>query len=112
MGCLAWVPYVKRSEEHTSELQSRPHLVCRLLLEKKKPNDSLLYALDEAKLQSPIPSTAPGGALASHSYAPHCCAELSSWYPRTFASLLPPLTVLSPFSQHEPARYTLSSFFF
>src|SRR3989442_7426232 len=30
-----------RSEEHTSELQSRPHLVCRLLLEKKKhPIDS------------------------------------------------------------------------
>src|SRR3989442_11697006 len=27
---------VVRSEEHTSELQSRPHLVCRLLLEKKK----------------------------------------------------------------------------
>src|SRR5690625_1094290 len=26
----------KRSEEHTSELQSRGHLVCRLLLEKKK----------------------------------------------------------------------------
>src|SRR3989442_3441758 len=29
-------PDSKRSEEHTSELQSRPHLVCRLLLEKKK----------------------------------------------------------------------------
>src|SRR5690554_7220131 len=28
--------WMKRSEEHTSELQSRPHLVCRLLLEKKK----------------------------------------------------------------------------
>src|SRR5690554_7047631 len=28
--------YAQRSEEHTSELQSRPHLVCRLLLEKKK----------------------------------------------------------------------------
>src|SRR3989442_11724685 len=28
----------ERSEEHTSELQSRPHLVCRLLLEKKKKN--------------------------------------------------------------------------
>src|SRR5690554_6994052 len=27
--------FVPRSEEHTSELQSRPHLVCRLLLEKK-----------------------------------------------------------------------------
>src|SRR3989442_8931746 len=29
---------LRRSEEHTSELQSRPHLVCRLLLEKKKKN--------------------------------------------------------------------------
>src|SRR2546422_7546958 len=29
-------PPVSRSEEHTSELQSRLHLVCRLLLEKKK----------------------------------------------------------------------------
>src|SRR2546422_4563414 len=29
---------VSRSEEHTSELQSRLHLVCRLLLEKKKKN--------------------------------------------------------------------------
>src|SRR5690554_4211913 len=28
--------FLWRSEEHTSELQSRPHLVCRLLLEKKK----------------------------------------------------------------------------
>src|SRR3989442_5634099 len=51
---LTWLPYylvrerqfslermgkigaLARSEEHTSELQSRPHLVCRLLLEKKK----------------------------------------------------------------------------
>src|SRR3712207_7752077 len=35
-----------RSEEHTSELQSRQYLVCRLLLEKKKrlgPLDSLIY---------------------------------------------------------------------
>src|SRR2546429_2009378 len=30
---------LKRSEEHTSELQSRLHLVCRLLLEKKKKNN-------------------------------------------------------------------------
>src|SRR3989442_6586475 len=33
MRALGWR---HRSEEHTSELQSRPHLVCRLLLEKKK----------------------------------------------------------------------------
>src|SRR5690554_7658754 len=31
-----WNTWARRSEEHTSELQSRPHLVCRLLLEKKK----------------------------------------------------------------------------
>src|SRR3989442_2547135 len=31
---------IVRSEEHTSELQSRPHLVCRLLLEKKTRTDT------------------------------------------------------------------------
>src|SRR2546429_4302640 len=40
--CPAWPPMrawaCGRSEEHTSELQSRLHLVCRLLLEKKKKN--------------------------------------------------------------------------
>src|SRR3989449_8400633 len=33
-----------RSEEHTSELQSRLHLVCRLLLEKKKEGPGLLLS--------------------------------------------------------------------
>src|SRR5687768_17683800 len=33
---LLGIPGASRSEEHTSELQSRLHLVCRLLLEKKK----------------------------------------------------------------------------
>src|SRR5258707_2356753 len=33
----------RRSEEHTSELQSRQYLVCRLLLEKKKQTDKTLY---------------------------------------------------------------------
>src|SRR2546429_6154412 len=33
----------KRSEEHTSELQSRLHLVCRLLLEKKKKSTRSAY---------------------------------------------------------------------
>ena len=42
MGAVDVVPFIPikgctmRSEEQTSELQSRPHLVCRLLLEKKK----------------------------------------------------------------------------
>src|SRR2546429_1049257 len=40
-----------RSEEHTSELQSRLHLVCRLLLEKKKP----LLAITGAGALDPLP---------------------------------------------------------
>src|SRR5258708_17828054 len=36
-GADAILIHSKRSEEHTSELQSPDHLVCRLLLEKKKP---------------------------------------------------------------------------
>src|SRR5690625_5956463 len=35
-----------RSEEHTSELQSRGHLVCRLLLEKKKKKTHKKYTLN------------------------------------------------------------------
>src|SRR3989442_11094969 len=48
MQFLRWVEdhgkllFTTRSEEHTSELQSRPHLVCRLLLEKKKNADFVL----------------------------------------------------------------------
>src|SRR2546422_5793171 len=41
-GRTALLRLVARSEEHTSELQSRLHLVCRLLLEKKKTNISIL----------------------------------------------------------------------
>src|SRR3712207_7705118 len=36
-----------RSEEHTSELQSRQYLVCRLLLEKKKKTNSLVIHTDD-----------------------------------------------------------------
>src|ERR1041385_9456779 len=43
-----------RSEEHTSELQSRLHLVCRLLLEKKKNKNPALSVL-------PTPRPATGG---------------------------------------------------
>src|SRR5258707_9718224 len=35
-GTNGYLPPAMRSEEHTSELQSRQYLVCRLLLEKKK----------------------------------------------------------------------------
>src|SRR3712207_8658057 len=38
-------PSLCRSEEHTSELQSRQYLVCRLLLEKKKKNITIIIYL-------------------------------------------------------------------
>src|SRR2546429_2249750 len=45
---LSWsaLNQAKRSEEHTSELQSRLHLVCRLLLEKKKKSTPTHSASD------------------------------------------------------------------
>src|SRR2546422_4776034 len=48
-GLIRTVTAMRRSEEHTSELQSRLHLVCRLLLEKKKkkhPIESNLTTID------------------------------------------------------------------
>src|SRR5690606_40878218 len=42
VGLWYFDPYARRSEEHTSELQSRENLVCRLLLEKKKQAYRLL----------------------------------------------------------------------
>src|SRR3712207_7724151 len=42
---VSWYFYFFRSEEHTSELQSRQYLVCRLLLEKKNNNFFLNYTI-------------------------------------------------------------------
>src|SRR3989442_6256198 len=46
---ISYAVFCLRTEEHTSELQSRPHLVCRLLLEKKKllVCNQLLYSYYE-----------------------------------------------------------------
>src|SRR2546429_791897 len=57
----ATVSRARRSEEHTSELQSRLHLVCRLLLEKKK----------EATVQcAPARTTAPPALTVSFVLVP------------------------------------------
>src|SRR2546425_9528126 len=44
-----------RSEEHTSELQSLAYLVCRLLLEKKKPATGRLLIMLRTRVQKPKP---------------------------------------------------------
>src|SRR2546422_1703030 len=54
-GRVALVGMPNRSEEHTSELQSRLHLVCRLLLEKKKKHQSRhLSRRDDAHVKCEI----------------------------------------------------------
>src|SRR3989442_3307639 len=55
-----------RSEEHTSELQSRPHLVCRLLLEKKTNNSILRSLAVRVGLLIPLASTATRCVITSH----------------------------------------------
>src|SRR5258708_15324776 len=68
LACVSTAPFgtpvVPRSEEHTSELQSPDHLVCRLLLEKKKQPSNpqvalcLWSPLKEYALQSHTPTPA------------------------------------------------------
>src|SRR5262245_64677411 len=47
---IDYVPALLRSEEHTSELQSLRHLVCRLLLEKKNKNQDNIGRRDDMPL--------------------------------------------------------------
>src|SRR3989442_9776467 len=57
-----------RSEEHTSELQSRPHLVCRLLLEKKKKIDARYALLPRLWMVKESWCDHSGGEAASRAY--------------------------------------------
>src|SRR5205814_3598967 len=52
-----WPPPAIRSEEHTSELQSLRHLVCRLLLEKKKNGRLNFHTLERSSRQLPLSDT-------------------------------------------------------
>src|SRR2546422_3367865 len=51
--------YVGRSEEHTSELQSRLHLVCRLLLEKKKLHEHDIHSEAQSTLAGTCGTLSP-----------------------------------------------------
>src|SRR5687768_18188191 len=57
------LPHPLRSEEHTSELQSRLHLVCRLLLEKKKNKKKTKqlprHAINDTNNKQPTPLLTP-----------------------------------------------------
>src|SRR3989442_4905803 len=58
------IPRPPRSEEHTSELQSRPHLVCRLLLEKKKYSATRVGAIVSSDVASVLVGVVSGIVLA------------------------------------------------
>src|SRR2546429_6243500 len=51
--------FAGRSEEHTSELQSRLHLVCRLLLEKKKKSVTRPVSRHSPRILAPVLSVPP-----------------------------------------------------
>src|SRR3712207_8733264 len=62
-SCSAWSRRAaRRSEEHTSELQSRQYLVCRLLLEKKKTigiKYFVVLTISRAHVLTPVPPIPP-----------------------------------------------------
>src|ERR1039458_5199237 len=67
LKCSQLRPLSQRSEEHTSELQSLRHLVCRLLLEKKRRHLPQLHAAacnaratGRPYVGTPFPYTTPG----------------------------------------------------
>src|SRR3990172_5723709 len=77
----------RRSEEHTSELQSRLHLVCRLLLGKKKD-----YVVQQ---MIPFPGTLANMAKAATSNADISSFFFNAWKPKTSPPLPSPHPELS-----------------
>src|SRR5258708_11145519 len=79
----------RRSEEHTSELQSPDHLVCRLLLEKKKNKNDKPAATHHAQSKHPRP------VLIRH----------PSRSPSTSRLHVPPHPVRTPMTTQTPRRH-------
>src|SRR5256884_6522673 len=82
-----------RSEEHTSELQSRLHLVCRLLLEKKKPTNNKMYSTPKETPRKTLHTT----SLAA--YMPHPTRYAPSTATRTHVRELKMYSLLATPSQ-------------
>src|SRR5205809_2992707 len=82
-GMIQASDLLMRSEEHTSELQSRLHLVCRLLLEKKKNNIERylkivsLFTPSSTIFVNRIPGTDPPRPTSMLPYLPTSAAVLS-----------------------------------
>src|SRR5690554_7662314 len=77
-GLDIWQCIFYRSEEHTSELQSRPHLVCRLLLEKKKKTQVKSTSSPHKHLTKPPIAKTSSQLTAQHLPVIHCHETLST----------------------------------
>src|SRR5256884_3943763 len=84
----------QRSEEHTSELQSRLHLVCRLLLEKKNRHQN--QPIDDPKLITSPPTTP---TTTRGNYSVPIQAAVSQFSSRPYS--LDPFCIISPIQQHS-----------
>src|SRR2546427_9435247 len=60
-GCHPDRRVLRRSEEHTSELQSQSNLVCRLLLEKKKKKKATHHTIETISRSMAVHQTQPRG---------------------------------------------------
>src|SRR5258708_3299071 len=96
-----------RSEEHTSELQSPDHLVCRLLLEKKKRRintgehvvDGMPRSARAAQVRSEAPTAATRGGQSADAAAAHVHAGCAAAHTH-IATLRPDHTALMRLSEH------------
>src|SRR2546430_6648245 len=91
-ACLKPCPLQpKRSEEHTSELQSQSNLVCRLLLEKKKTSETTLALRSGCSVaaQQIASDTQPDrpSTILSSSFDPASPASTHAPGPRSFVNL-------------------------
>src|SRR3954449_10689082 len=95
-----------RSEEHTSELQSHSHLVCRLLLEKKKENEDVQGPAGHREVLVEVDAYAlDGSQVARRVILVSCVPLLPSVFVLFFFFLndtAPP--EISPLSLHDPFR--------
>src|SRR2546421_1355891 len=86
-SCPSW-PSTTRSEEHTSELQSRSDLVCRLLLEKKKTARPSGFVL--SRLVYMMPGADGKGALPAGKCQPMTCSGDRNRGCRSQSAFAPP----------------------
>src|SRR5260364_58601 len=84
LSCQPRIMGAARSEEHTSELQSPDHLVCRLLLEKKKTKRPAVVMASETQRASSKLSESSRVKARAFRIAVHASSKLTLFFARFF----------------------------